>query len=227
DAVYDDINGAGVVLSARDLAKLGKALSKSETFRNYSNLFYDSITHDDGRETELANPNKLLRYLSGCIGIATGSSNEAGYCGVFAVSRNDTVYICVTLGSKNSSERFDLATEMTEYAFASYKTMKTAAKGQIIEEQISVSGGIKKSVDLVAKNDCMLIFRNGSSYEAYAEIPEQLEAPLSTEQTVGKIEYKDSDGNLIGTLELCPSENIEQASFWDNVLSVFRNYLHA
>lgn len=227
DGQYQDIMGKGVKLSATELMLIGKELCKSETFKCYSSIFYDSITHEDGRITELANPNKLVRNLPGCMGVSTGSSNEAGYCGVFSVTRNDTTYIAVTIGCKNSSERFKLAEEMTEYAFATYKTLKVATKGDIMEENVPINGGVNSSVSLAAKDDCMLIFENGSSYEAFPVVPDVIEAPVLSTDVVGKIEYKNSAGDVVGMLELCPVYSVEKASFWDNVCNILRNFLHA
>lgn len=227
ESQYHDIMGNDVKLSARELMYIGCAMVESETFKSYSSLFYDSITHEDGRETELANPNKLVRYFLGCNGILTGSSNEAGYCGVFAITRNDSTYICVTLGSENSSSRFELAKAITEYAFGAYKSLKAANKGDVMAENISVAGGIRSNVDLVAQNDCMLIFENGSSYEAFSDIPDVINAPVSKNDTVGRIEYKTADGKIIGTVMLCPQNPVEKAGFWDNVCNILHKWLHA
>lgn len=227
DAKYESIIDSSIAWSAKDLSKIAKALIKSEAYRSYSTVFYDSITHEDGRQTELANPNKLVKQLAGCVGVGTGSSNEAGYCGAFAVTRSDTTYIAVIIGAQNSSKRFKLASEMMEYVFASYKTANIAKSGDVMAENVDVTGGTLKKVNLTAKDDCVLIFENGTNYEAFFEVPETLEAPIEKDAVVGKIEYRTNDGKVIGTLLLSVQTGVEKASFWDEVFKIFRTWLHA
>lgn len=76
----DDIHGSGSAFTVRELAMLGAALVESPSFLAWSGTYYDTLTHSDGRITELASSNKLLRSCAGCIGVATGSSSSAGYC---------------------------------------------------------------------------------------------------------------------------------------------------
>ena len=83
-AVYSDICGAGQSLSAMELASIARGLIKNQTYSKYGTKFYERISHEGAGETELANPNKLIKQYSGCLGVGTGSSAEAGYCGVFA-----------------------------------------------------------------------------------------------------------------------------------------------
>ena len=45
---YIDIIGDGIALSAYDLALIGRALIKSESFRKYSMCFYENLTHTTG-----------------------------------------------------------------------------------------------------------------------------------------------------------------------------------
>ena len=80
EASYNNLMDTDIRLSANDLVAIGRALMQSPSFTSYSGLFYDSITHADGRVTELASSNRLLKSSVGCVGVATGSSTSAGYC---------------------------------------------------------------------------------------------------------------------------------------------------
>lgn len=225
DVSYDDIMGTGTMFSANDLAVLGSEIIKSNTFLTYSQLFYDEIAHEGGRKTELANPNKLVRFMTGCIGVI-GSSNEAGYCGVFAVQRSETLFISIVLGSKNSSLRFDTATELTEYAFTAYKTVKIASQGEVLMPDVPIISGTVNTADLVAKSDTVLLLPQGVEYEMVPNVPEALTAPVLTTDTVGTVEYVDQEGNMLAAVELCVPQDIEVATFWDAVYQILLAWLH-
>ena len=74
-----DVLGTGLRFSPWELATLGRGALKSDTFMRYAALYMDSISHGDGRETELVNANRLIRNYAGCTGLLTGSSPEDVY----------------------------------------------------------------------------------------------------------------------------------------------------
>ena len=129
---FSEICGAGEKLSASELAKIGAALTASESYRKFGTKFYEKIEHNTGAgATELANPNKLVKQYSGCIGVGTGSSTEAGYCGVFAAKRGNTAFIAVVLGAKTSGTRFDCGSALLDYGFASFRSVEINKKGDL------------------------------------------------------------------------------------------------
>lgn len=95
-----EISDGSIRLSAADLAAIGGRLSESGCFSLYSGIFYDSIQHEDGRTTELASSNKLIKSCVGTNGVATGSSAEAGYCGHILSEARRAVFICAVIGAK-------------------------------------------------------------------------------------------------------------------------------
>ena len=225
DGNYTDITGSGIRFTAGEMAKIGAALTRSNAFRLYSGLFYDTIQHADGRLTELASSNKLLKSCVGTNGVGTGSSAEAGYCGVFSVKRGNTCYICALLGARNSSERSEKAGSMIEYAFAAYDAKSLASAGEIMEECIPVRRGTKSSIALVAKEDAVALMPKNSEIEERREIPEMLEAPLSKNNAVGKITYS-LNGETVGVVELVPAEDIQRAGTGDYVKRTLMEWLH-
>ena len=87
--------------------------------------------------------------------MATGSSTEAGYCGLFGVRRGETAYLCVVTGAPDSAMRFSIAQEMIEYCFVTYKATTLARAGEVLVEAMPIHGATVHSVDLVAGADAV------------------------------------------------------------------------
>lgn len=225
DANYTDITGSGISFTAYEMAKIGAELMHSQSFTLYSGLFYDTILHSDGRTTELASSNKLLKSCVGTNGVGTGSSSGAGYCGVFSVKRGNTSYICTIFGARNSSHRAEKAQSMLEYAFAAYDAKTLATAGEIIEESIAVHHGTRGNVALVAKKTSVALMPKNAKPVEQREIPEMLEAPVDTDTVVGRITYT-HDGEMVGVVELVCAEKVDRANAFDYFRMSLLEWLH-
>ena len=71
DIRYDSLANTQTKLTAKELAIVGAKLAASESFMRYSCLYLDEVIHEDGRRTELVNPNKLIKEPAGCSGLST------------------------------------------------------------------------------------------------------------------------------------------------------------
>lgn len=225
-AAYTDLMGNDVRLNANDLVALGRALMKSPAFTTYSSLFFDGITHADGRATELASSNRLLKTSVGCAGVATGSSPGAGYCGVFSVTRGGAAWICAIIGAPNASGRTAAAGGLIDYGFAAYEVKTLAKAEQVLVESIPVRGASRSTVALVAAEDAVLLLPKGTGHQAQWELPESLSAPLSSAEAVGKVRYVDDGGAELCSVELLPAEDIHQARVADYAALVLVGWVH-
>ena len=226
DVSYANIMDADVLLSAQDLLLLGQALMDSGTFTSFSSIFYDAITHPDGRETELASSNRLLKNTVGCNGVATGSSGEAGYCGIYSVTRNETTWLCALIGAPDAAARTALASDLIEYGFSAYESVLLAKAGQALIETVPVSGGKMESVSLGTQENAALLLPRGASYTAQWELPETLTAPLYRDVAVGKVRYVDGEGAELCTLELFPLAEVERSGIWDYAGKALLTWVH-
>lgn len=223
---YSDRLGTGVQYSAEELAQIGAALCQSRTFLAYSGLYYEKLTHESGLVTEMASANKLLKSCTGTNGVATGSSEQAGYCGVFSAERENGVYVCTVLGAKNAQERAKSAKSMLEYAFSAYSSKLLAKKGEILQDNITLVGGVKTSCDLIAARDVMAVMPKQSEYTERREIPEKLSAPLRAGELLGSIIYLDANGETLARVELTVAEDIATAGWQDYFVRFLTRYLH-
>ena len=220
-----EIANGSVRLSADDLVRIGGKLSTSECFSLYSGIFYDSIQHEDGRTTELASSNKLIKSCVGTNGVATGSSAEAGYCGIFSAKRGSAVFICAVIGAKNSSERAAKAKAMLEYAFAAYDIKTVAKQGERIAE-VEVKNGTASVAELTAREGVVCLLPKNAELQSDKDIPDMLEAPVSKNDVLGSITYS-LDGEQIAKVELVSSADIPRAGTAHYVGRILCEWLHA
>lgn len=223
---YSDLLGSDVSLSAMDIAALGNALCESTAYRSFSMLYNDSLVHEDGRHTDITSANKLLKSCTGCIGGLTGSSQEAGYCGVFMVQRGQICYIAVVIGAQNATERAKVASELVEYAFSAFSVKTLAREGEVLVRDIPVIGGTQSRVDLVATENITLVARN-TEYTLEKDIPESLTAPLTQGARLGSIRYIDSQGECIAEVELTVTMDVPVARMRDHFLLILRQWVFA
>ena len=94
-------NGDDPYSTARELSVIAKACDQKPEIREIVKLQSYKFTFPNGRVTELANTNRVLRTASYCDGMKTGYTNAAGYCLVASGERNGKRRIVVVL---NDSE---------------------------------------------------------------------------------------------------------------------------
>ncbi|MFG2476732.1 D-alanyl-D-alanine carboxypeptidase family protein [Streptomyces fagopyri] len=120
---FDGIGNGNNYSTPRDLTKLASSAMKSTTFKTIvktKSYTAKTVTKTGGTRTMAAwtNTNGLLSSYSGTIGVKTGSGPEAGYCLVFAATRNGKTVIGTVLASTSIPARESDAKKLMSYAFA-------------------------------------------------------------------------------------------------------------
>ena len=222
-----DCLGSGIAFSARDLCALGTAAVKSEHFCRWSAQYMEHIVHAGGRETELVNANRMIRSYSGCFGLMTGSQKEEGYSGVFAVKRQEAVYVVAVIGAKSSENRFAAAGALFDYAFATFQPVRLTGAGEPVAADWPVQGGDRDGVDLVAHEDASLLLnRQAGQVERRLDVEEPLTAPLSAEETVGSAVFT-LGGEEVFSVPLYPAADVASHALPDLLRRVAASYLRA
>ena len=225
DRVLTDCLGTGTAFSARDLCALGAAAVKSEHFCRWSGQYMEHIVHAGGRETELVNANRMIRSYSGCFGLMTGSQKEEGYSGVFAVKRQEVVYVAAVVGARTSEERFAAAGSLFDYAFAAFQPVRLSGAGEVVMPDWPVLYGDRDAVDLVAHEDAsLLLSKQAGKVERRLDVPEQLTAPLYAEEPVGAAVFT-LGGEEVFTIALYPAADVISHSFTDLFRRIGADYL--
>ncbi len=214
-------------MSAREVCALLARLAHSDTYRTYSALTLDEITHENGSKTELANPNKLIKSLEGCYAGSTGSSNEAGYCGAFAITRGDTSYVVAILGAANSNDRFAAAKEAAGIAFASFEAVRAASTGDVVAEGVAVNGGMQRSVDAVSTKTVVLLLEKGDVWTVSPELPESVAAPVNQGDIIGYAVYSSQNGMQTMRVALAAAQDVGAAGWGDLIAAIMRAWVRA
>ncbi|MER5478416.1 serine hydrolase [Streptomyces sp. NPDC002734] len=120
---FDGISNGSNYSTPRDLTKLARSAMNNTTFRTVvktKSYTAKTVTKSGSTRTmgTWKNTNPLLSSYSGAIGVKTGSGQVAGYCLVFAATRNGKTVIGTVLGSTSSSQRTTDATRLLNHGFA-------------------------------------------------------------------------------------------------------------
>ena len=195
------------VTSAKDIAIMSRELISHEVILKYSSLWQDSIRNG---EFTLTNTNRLVRFYDGCNGLKTGSTDKAGYCISATAKRGDLQLIAVVMGSETRDIRNNVARELLDFGFASYKLF---VEDEAPIKDLPVKFGTKSYAtvyeggfkDLVRKED----YKN---IEKVYVLPESLSAEIKKNEPVGRVDYM-LNGEKIGEAHVYCKENIERLSF--------------
>ena len=210
--------------TAQDIAKLLNVVAKHDLYHKYSTIWMDKLVHESGRETELVNTNRLVKYYPGCDCGKTGFTDEAGYCLSASAKRNDMRLISVVMGAKTASDRFSMSSSLLNYGFANFKNVKVVD----MEKSISTNKKLKGMKDFVlcnAQNDLYLVEKTGTEQNNY-QIETQFEnigKIVNKGDIVGKIMIKKGDKILFET-NLVASNNYKSPSFIDITHAIFDHW---
>ncbi|MDR0850472.1 MAG: D-alanyl-D-alanine carboxypeptidase [Christensenellaceae bacterium] len=208
---------------ARDIAKLLKAVTGHELYHKYSTIWMDKLTHKGGRDTELVNTNKLIRYFEGCDGGKTGSTNEAGYCLAATAKRGDMRLIGVVLGAKNSTTRFVAASGLLNFGFSNFENKKLIESGEILQT-LEIKGG-KTPLEAISKDDITVLGQKGDdeSISTKIDITGSLKAPVIKGDKVGVV-YMIKGGIVVGESDILAKDTVKHTKISDNIMKIIEKW---
>lgn len=211
--------------SAKDCAMLLREVSKHDLYHRYSKIWIDKLSHPKGRETELVNTNKLIRYYKGCEGGKTGSTDEAGYCLSAVASRGDMKLIAVVLGTESSKDRFAETTKLLNYGFGTFENKKIITKSQELSEKLKISNGKQKDISIQYKEDFYYTCAKNekANITTKVELNTNLKAPISKGEKVGKVLII-VDNIVVGEIEIISAESVDKTTVFDNIVRILDNY---
>ena len=216
---------SGQFSCAEDTAKLLRQVTSHEIYHKYSTIWMDSLSHPKGRESELVNTNKLIRYYEGCDGGKTGSTNEAGYCLSATAKRGDMRLISVVLGSTTGKDRFDESAQLLNFGFGNFENRKIVSGGVVLNERTEVKAGNVENVGVYSKDDLFVLSKKrDDEVEIFTEIRfNGVNAPIRKGDKVGEI-YVIKNGIVVGTSDLISNENVEKQTFFNLIEKIVNNW---
>ena len=217
----------GQYSTAKDVSKMMQKLLKHSKYHEYSTIFLENFNHPDGRVTEFTNTNKLVKFYPGCDGGKTGFTNEAMYCLSATAKREDTRVIATVMGAQTSKERNKEVTDLLNYAFHNYKTIKTLEKGKPIDAEINVKSAKENKIEVSTERDFYVLSKKGKTDEYSYEIVinDNIKAPIKKGERIGKIVVKNkSSGNTIEEIGLIALCDVDKISLLDSLKLIAENW---
>ena len=202
------------VCSARDIAIMSRELIKHKTVLEYSSLWMDTVR--DG-QFGLTNTNRLVRFYKGATGLKTGSTAKAGFCVSATAKRDGMSLIAVIMGSKTRDERNEAAKTLLDWGFANYEFFADSPE---LPTAIKTLGGTSGECKIDFDSFSAVIKKGNGNIKKEIFLPESLKAPVKQGDKIGSVKYT-QNGEFIGELDICASENVEKIGFFDVLMRVF------
>lgn len=208
--------------SAYDLALISAFAMKNEIFNKIViTQYYTTKTGDVTRS--LKNKNKILWNYEGGNGIKTGFTKAAGRCLAFSAEQNGHTIVGVVL---NAPDMWNAADAMLDYGFDEYTWERFVSGGEVVTN-ISVTRGMKNSLEIVAKEDIIIPLRKNEGKDTVKlkiVCPNVIEAPVREGQVVGRIEAH-VDGRVIRSVPLIANDTIMQKEYPYYLWRILQEYI--
>lgn len=215
------LDAEGHKASALGLARIMRQAMKIESFRVITATERKIIPWVGNEYSRvLNNKNKLLSTYEGANGGKTGYTGKAGRCLVFSAEREGLSLIGVVL---NCYTWFDSAATLLDYGFENFRSEKALKNGETAQK-VMVSGGLARSVSVIADKELSAAVDINSRTEMTLNLPESVEAPVHAGQILGKAQIK-SDGVVIAECNLVAAVDIEEKSFIQSLRRLLHNWI--
>ena len=181
---------------ALDMARLAAYAMQNPTFARIVSTRTASV----GTRT-MTNHNKLLASYSGCVGLKTGYTGDAGRTLVTCAERDGMRLIAVTL--HDGSDWADHAA-LYDYGFSAYALSSGAKKGEAYGS-VSVDG---QSVSAVAAESFRYPTAENEALSVRAELPQTVSAPVRKGQTFGTLVISCGETE-VGRVDLVSARSVQ------------------
>ena len=229
DTNFVNTNGLPVdnhYTSAYDIALMSKELLKHKKISKYLTTWMDEVVVGKKQaKIGISNTNKLVKHYQGATGVKTGFTQQAKYCLSASALRNNTHLIAVTLCAETSPIRFKDATNLLNYGFANYESVKICGANDKVAT-LKFEKGEKENVDLVAKDDLSVLIKKGDKkdFTKKVQIKEDLKLPIKKNTELGVVKVYRGD-ELVGESKIINTEDINKASYLQMLRRIVDNLL--
>lgn len=203
--------------SAYDLALLSLHARKYPVFRQIVCTTEEEVCgfnrHGESISRKLHNTNKLLFSYDWVDGVKTGTTSAAGQCLVTSAQVGNRRLTAVVL---NSRDRWSDTLRLLEWGFEHFSVEEVARKGEVYI-RVPVLGGVRRTVDLMARDDLRIIYGKDRREEidVHVNLTPNLTAPLYKGQSVGSVTAV-WNNTVLARTSLIVAEPV-QASLWRRI----------
>lgn len=204
------LDAEGHYTSAHDVAVASCELLKHKLITKYSTVWMDSLRNG---ESELVNTNKLVKFYSGCTGLKTGTTGNAGCCLSASACRDGMELVAVVMGSPTSNDRFNGARKMLDFGFANFE-FKTVAGNIDGNNTVRVEKGVSKTVTALPDGNLHLLLPKGSQQKIEQTVyyNEGIIAPVYKGDELGMISVT-LEGQEVGAIKLVAANDVKKLTF--------------
>lgn len=210
---FDDENHYS---TAYDMAIIGRTLlSHGDTILYYTSMYDGYVREDTSSPFWLVNTNKLVRFYNGMDGLKTGFTQKSKYCLTATAKRDNLRFIAVSMGNNSINERSQDITNMLNYGFANYSSLKVYSKGDVVDT-LHISDAKNPQVPIIASYDIYMVVKKGERLESLsAKIDySNTSSPLNENEVLGSVIIKNKDG-WQAKFPVVTAVKVEQLTFWD------------
>lgn len=174
--------------TAYDLAKIAAYAIRNDLFvALVGTKNHQFCELQSGRSFRVYNKDQFLDMMDGAIGVKTGFTNQAGYCFVGAVKKDDRVLVSVVLACgwpPNKSYKWSDTKALMKMGVEDYHSILVEQKE--IPAAIAVTNGVGESVPLFMEwKDTRLLLADWDDVAVTVEIKSELPAPVAEGEIVG------------------------------------------
>jgi D-alanyl-D-alanine carboxypeptidase (penicillin-binding protein 5/6) len=215
----------GQYSSAKDCAMMLAELIKFDGYFKYSRIWMDKMSHAGGRETEMTNTNKLVRFYKGCDGGKTGYTSEAKHCVAATAKREDMRLISVIIGAESSKTRFGEASRLLNYGFANYQSVPIVKCDRPLSIELEVKGGKQKTLPLKAEENFSYLAKKfeNINYGIEYNLPKNIAAPVKKGDVVGSLSVA-VENQILKEINIIAACDIEKRTYLNALGDVIKQW---
>lgn len=207
--------------TAYDLALITSYALANPIFKEIVSTKNIRIESGEGKTRYLKNKNRLLNSFTGCNGVKTGFTDDAGRCLVSSAERNGMTLVSVVL---NCGPMFEECSSLMEGGFSEYKLFDLTYDYQL-PKTIKVENGREEEVEIYTKGHYFYPLRddelNKINYKY--NLTSSIEAPLKADTEIGEVEiYIDKD--LHFSEKIFTMKGVRGNTIWHKLKDMLSNW---
>lgn len=215
--------------TARDIATMSVYLLQNyPKVYDYTTIWMEDIIHSTNQGDSvftLSSTNKLLKQYPYTTGLKTGYTSTAGFCVSATAKKDDISLIAVVMGAADSDSRNQDAIRLFQHGFSVSRLYQdTRSLGC---DNLPVKGAVTDTIPVACKEQFSYLDTTGMDFanvERKIMVQEEIEAPVSLGQVVGKIVYT-CDGVELGSVPIVSLAYAKKATVGDYFGKLFTKYL--
>lgn len=215
--------------TAKDLARIMKYCigesAKKEEFLEITRAQSYSFSDAEGKNSySCNNHNAFLTMMEGALSGKTGFTNNAGYCYVGALRREEKTFVVALLACgwpNNKSYKWSDTRKLMEYGLENYEYRNVYER--MILDPLPVKGGAPASgkpydeacVEVFVEewdDELNVLLKDGEEVEKEIALPDTLMAPVERGSVAGSVKYY-LEGELLKEYRIVTGGEVERMDF--------------